>query len=171
MGLHSTEENGNAAQRARCSPSARHHIIIVHLCHFRRHPTQPALMDPPISSHMFLSVYFNLVASMSPGRDRKVNFCSLTNNETAYIAECRNINEYKCGFNLSIVFCKSLFISTNIKPNNFTCTAPSINLPTVNILIQLLRDRKGDQRGGEWEPIKISCNRKDRLSSEVHTQP
>ena len=51
-----------------------------------------------------------------------------------------------------------------------------------------MRDRKGDQKGvnvsrlkiyegpkgrpegGEWEPIKISCNRKDRLSPEVHAQ-
>ena len=114
-------------------------------------------MDPPISSHMFLSVYFNLVASMSPGHDCKVNFCSLTNNETAYIAECRNINEYKCGFNLSIVFCMSLFISTNIKPNNFPCTAPSINLPTVNILIQL-RSLSAPNKSFKLQVIGLRCN-------------
>ena len=30
---------------------------------------------------------------------------------------------------------------------------------------------KGATRGGEWEPIKISCKRKLRLSPKAHTQP
>ena len=30
---------------------------------------------------------------------------------------------------------------------------------------------KGRPEGGEWEPIKNSCKRKDRLSPEVHAQP
>ena len=30
---------------------------------------------------------------------------------------------------------------------------------------------KGRPERGEWEPIKNSCNRKDRLSPEVHAQP
>jgi len=36
---------------------------------------------------------------------------------------------------------------------------------------RLLRDRKGDQRGGEWEPIKNFRKLKLRLSPKVHTQP
>ena len=30
---------------------------------------------------------------------------------------------------------------------------------------------KGRPEGGEWKPIKNSCNRKDQLSPEVHAQP